>query len=415
MSGASFNSVPTAHRDAAVGAPILILIPSSGGTPQLGAETRLLGLSLRRRIELAARASGYQQVVELSRDDPGLPRTDWSSMAALADTGHAAPLILVSALAVGEIRWLDRAAAVAADARGWAAEPDRVIVISASVMRHVLPVLAEGGGARDFSAVLDRLTRHYGPPAALPPGVDPMLIETERDLRAAEHRLLRSAVKDTDGFMARHVERPISLAISRLLATTTVTPNQMTLCSLAVGLASAPFFLSARASVQTIGALLFLTHSIIDGCDGELARIKFQASRLGGIIDFWSDNIVHCVVFGCIAFGWSRALGRGWPLWLGAAAILGTIGSAGFIYWRMIRLKDGAGPVYTSVSATPGGRLTRILDALSRRDFIYVLLGFALFGKAGWFLLLTAVGAPTFLFLVLAVAWREGVAAPSTA
>ena len=55
---------------------------------------------------------------------------------------------------------------------------------------------------------------------------------------------MRSLVKDTDGFMARHVERPISLQISRALAGTAITPNQMSLISIAVGICGGPFFLS---------------------------------------------------------------------------------------------------------------------------------------------------------------------------
>src|SRR2546426_3192414 len=36
-----------------------------------------------------------------------------------------------------------------------------------------------------------------------------------------------------------------------------------------------------------------LAHSILDGCDGELARLKFQHSRWGAVLDFWCDNVVH--------------------------------------------------------------------------------------------------------------------------
>ena len=53
---------------------------------------------------------------------------------------------------------------------------------------------------------------------------------------AAESWLLQSLIKDTEGFMSRHVERRISLAITRRLVETSVTPNAMTLVSLAIGL-----------------------------------------------------------------------------------------------------------------------------------------------------------------------------------
>jgi hypothetical protein len=47
------------------------------------------------------------------------------------------------------------------------------------------------------------------------------------------------------------------------------------------------------------------------------------------------------------------------------------------------------------------------LDALSRRDFVYLVLVLSAFGKANWFLALTAVGAPVFLFLVVWTASRD--------
>ena len=61
------------------------------------------------------------------------------------------------------------------------------------------------------------------------------------------------------------------------------------------------------ACYRSSGSLLFLTHSILDGCDGELARLKFQESPAGARLDFWGDNLVHVAVFGCMAVGWSLA------------------------------------------------------------------------------------------------------------
>jgi phosphatidylglycerophosphate synthase len=217
---------------------------------------------------------------------------------------------------------------------------------------------------------------------------------------------LRSLTKPTDGFMSKHFERPLSIPISRVLAPTRVTPNQMTIVSAAVGLSAAPFFLSQAPLWQTVGALLFLVHAVLDGCDGELARLRFQESRFGGVLDFWGDNVVHSTIFGFMALGWSLAEGAAWPLTLGALAVLGTLGSAGFVYWRLMRPKAGGGR-YVSVAREPSGRLVALLDTLSRRDFIYLVLALSLFGKAAWFVVLAAVGAPIFFLLLLIVAGRE--------
>jgi 1L-myo-inositol 1-phosphate cytidylyltransferase / CDP-L-myo-inositol myo-inositolphosphotransferase len=138
-----------------------------------------------------------------------------------------------------------------------------------------------------------------------------------------------------------------------------------------------------------------------------LARLTFRETRLGGLLDFFSDNLVHVAIFTCMAVGWFFAEAASWPLILGASAVLGTAGSAGAVYWLTLRKKTAAGPVYTSVSDGPPRKLTKVLDALSRRDFVYLVLVLSVFGKANWFLALTAVGAPVFLFLVLWTANRD--------
>jgi phosphatidylglycerophosphate synthase len=367
----------------------------------------ILGLSLIQRAVLAARRAGYKQVFLLGgngRAPAGAAAiADWRSLAARFPSSHTAPLIIATAAILAETDWLERLASTRIEPAQWAAIPNRTVMLAASALAAV-DALDMDGGAQDLADVEGRLARLFGPPAPIPAGIDPMVVETPADIRAAERRLLRSLVKDTDGFMARHFERLISLQISRRLAGTAITPNQMSLISIAVGICGGPFFLSARPLMQTIGALLFLAHSILDGCDGELARLKFQQSRWGGVLDFWGDNVVHIVIFACMGVGWSLSAGAIWPLWLGAAAVLGTLGSAGFVYWRLMRFKDGGDPLFTSVSASPERPLSRLLDAASRRDFIYLVILLALIGRSNWFLALAAIGAPIYFVLVLLAA-----------
>jgi 1L-myo-inositol 1-phosphate cytidylyltransferase / CDP-L-myo-inositol myo-inositolphosphotransferase len=399
-------------------APILILVPTSVASlpavrvaPAYDGDQRVLGLGLMRRTVLAARRAGYDEIFFLARDQaapPGIATIpNWSHLAAAFVPPRTAPLLILPAAILSETDWLERLAETRIEPAAWGAVADRIIMVAAAAVPDALAVLDAERGAYDLTVVRRRLTCRFGSPAAIPAGIDPMVVVTSMDVRVAERRLLRALVKDTDGFMARHVERPISLEISRRLAPTAVTPNQITMVSVAVGICGAPFFLSAVWSWQTVGALLFLAHSILDGCDGELARLRFQESRWGGVFDFWGDNVVHIVTFACMAVGWSQSAAATWPLLLGAAAILGNLGSAGFVYWRAMRVKDDGGPLFTSVSTVPDRRLARLLDAASRRDFIYLVLVLALFGKSNWFLLLASLGAPIFFFLLVFLAVRE--------
>jgi phosphatidylglycerophosphate synthase len=254
-------------------------------------------------------------------------------------------------------------------------------------------VLAEAVRARTADDLLTALAERF---TRIPAAFDPrgrFVLDGPDDVAAAERWLLASLVKDSEGFMSRHVERRISLAITRRLCRTRITPNVMTLVSLAVGLASAPFFLSAEPTWQLLGGLLFLAHSILDGCDGELARLKFLESPGGAMLDFWGDNVVHAAVFACMAIGWSLASHSGLPLLLGLAAV-------------------GAVAVATAVlSATglqpkpPGSEAAaRVVDALANRDFIYLVLALSVIGRAWWFIAFVAVGTPIF---ILAALWAN--------
>jgi 1L-myo-inositol 1-phosphate cytidylyltransferase / CDP-L-myo-inositol myo-inositolphosphotransferase len=399
-------------------APVLVLVGFAPVSPMAADIARgpdgdpiILGLSLIERATLAAHRAGYGRVFLLgggARKAPGLAAVaDWRSLAATLASAPPASLVVAPAAILAKADWLERLASARIEPAGWGIIPNRIVMFPAASASDAADALDRDGGARDWAHVEARLASRFGPPARILAAVDPMIVETPADVRAAERRLLKSLVKDTDGFMARHVERPISLQISRRLAGTAITPNQMSLISIAVGICGGPFFLSSRPLMQTIGALLFLAHSILDGCDGELARLKFQQSRWGGVLDFWGDNVVHIVIFACMAVGWSLAAGSLWPLALGAGAVLGTLGSAGFVYWRLMRLKDGADTLFTSVSESPDRSLTRLLDSASRRDFIYLVILLALFGRSNWFLVMAGVGAPIYFILVLFAA-RSG-------
>jgi phosphatidylglycerophosphate synthase len=215
------------------------------------------------------------------------------------------------------------------------------------------------------------------------------VLSSAADLPAAETWLLRSLIKPNEGFMSRHFERRISLALTRRLCTTAISPNAITLVSVAIGLVSAPFFLSSVPATQVTGALLFLSHSILDGCDGELARLQFRESRWGAALDHGGDSLVHTAVFACMAIGWSLRAHSGWPLLLGGAAVCTTLWIAAIVLRRGMR---------ASTERPPSSALSRrVADRLVHRDFIYLILVLSLAGRAHWFVALTAVGAPLFL------------------
>jgi phosphatidylglycerophosphate synthase len=360
------------------------------------AARQLFGLTLLRRMIRAARRSGFGNIVVLADADeidrllPLVARETSVTIAPTLPAQKGTVTALVPADLVGERTWLEQLATeTATDGARRAAGTD-IFLFAADASPEQI-------AAADTSSAVEPFVFE----------IPPLRMADESERKPAEQRLLKALIKDSDGLMSRYFARPISISVSRRLARHGITPNQMTIVSGSIGIAAAPFFLSEAPAIQVIGALLFVAHSVLDGCDGELARLTFRESRLGGLLDFFSDNLVHVAIFACMALGWSFAEAASWPLILGASAVLGTAGSAAAVYWLTLRKKTAAGPVYTSVSTEPSGRLTKVLDALSRRDFIYLVLVLSVFGKANWFLALTAIGAPVFLLLVLWTANRD--------
>ncbi|MFV1958586.1 MAG: hypothetical protein ACC662_04140, partial [Planctomycetota bacterium] len=117
----------------------------------------------------------------------------------------------------------------------------------------------------------------------------------------------------------------------------------------------------------------------------------------------------HSAVFAGVGIGWGREAGSAWPLALALAAVLGTGVSATLVYVHTLRRRQGPGPLYTSVSAAaePPSALVRIADALSRRDFIYLVVILAALGRIRDFLVLAALGAPAYAVALGVIGYRD--------
>ena len=350
-------------------APALLVVIDAGTDPAVSPETMIAGLSLRKRIALAGARAGLETVDGAA---PGRRR-----------------LVLLPSHVIPHTLWLRGLREMPLEAETLWVDPAMVAVIETDDPE---PVLAAAACAKDPGDLVAALSGRFKIVEAPPNPKGRFAVRTAADVDAAEAWLLRGLIKDSEGFMSRHVERRISLWVTRRLVWTALTPNGMTGVSLAVGLAGAPFFLSVVPEWQVAGALLFLLHSILDGCDGEIARLKFLESSGGAALDFWGDNAVHVAVFGCMALGWSIASGSPWPLFLGVVAVASTLVAAFAVEPHKV-----AGP--TQGAARSAG--ARMADALANRDFIYLIITLAAFGKAAWFLVLVAVGTPVFVLLRL--------------
>jgi phosphatidylglycerophosphate synthase len=271
-------------------------------------------------------------------------------------------------------------------------ETDGIYVVSLPDLVPLLKILwSPPSGAPSFLDKAHQVRGASGLPYAIEQGADQTEI-SEAKLAAG----LAFQTKERDGFLARHLDRRVSRFISKRLAHTRVTPNQITLTGVTIGLIGALLLSRPGYWPQLIGSLLFLSFAVIDGVDGEVSRLRLQDSQFGYYLDMITDNIVNVAIFSGIAFGLYHDTGDGIYLKL----LLFLVGGFGLcaisVYYNILRRSQD------ELRQSP--KITRFMALLTNSDFAYLVVASALIHRLNWFLIGTTVG--TYLFAVTLWAMR---------
>jgi uncharacterized protein (TIRG00374 family) len=226
-------------------------------------------------------------------------------------------------------------------------------------------------------------------------------VDTEGDRQLAERKLDRWLVKPTDGIYAR-LNRKISIPISRQLIKFPVTANMVTIFTLGVGFASGAFFALGGYWNTLLGALLCLWASILDGCDGEVARLKLQESAFGCWLETVCDYLFYLIFFVGMTLGFWRSSGSRMYLPCGGMLLFGAIASFLAIGWERHRLAAKHPEQLLRIWQTHAERRSsnpflyfgRHTEFIVRRCFFpYALLFFALLNIMNVAFVLSAIGA----------------------
>jgi len=150
-------------------------------------------------------------------------------------------------------------------------------------------------------------------------------VDDPEAFRRAENALLdHLRGKTHDGPVARFLNRPLSIRISRQLVNYSITPNQISLISFLFSMLAAGLFSLGGYPALFWGGVLAQFASVIDGCDGEVARLKFQTSDYGK----WLDAVLDRYADAFLLFGltWHAYVDRteGLVLFVGFLAIIGS-------------------------------------------------------------------------------------------
>src|ERR1044071_2801976 len=107
--------------------------------------------------------------------------------------------------------------------------------------------------------------------------------------------------KPQDGFVSRFLNRPISRRITAFLLKLPVGPNGWTVSIFVLPLIAGAFLVRGDYVSVVIGAAIFQVFSILDGCDGEIARAKNLESKFGERLDYFCDfaaNLLYVLALG---------------------------------------------------------------------------------------------------------------------
>lgn len=229
-------------------------------------------------------------------------------------------------------------------------------------------------------------------------------VSAATNARAIEEKLFTLGRKASDTWVARVFDRRVSLWFTRRLVRFPITPNQITVAATAVGLAGGLLMGLGTYWPQLIGAVLLTLAIIVDGCDGEIARIKYMESDFGRKLDFFLDNLVNVVAIFMIGAGHYWQGGPFFYLWASTVNAAAALGSVFPVYWLFFRTnKESVRLSAPAVTAAPRGGLLAFAEDISGRDFAYLMFGLTLIGRGYWFTDAAIYGLTVFFLLVLSL------------
>jgi CDP-alcohol phosphatidyltransferase len=116
--------------------------------------------------------------------------------------------------------------------------------------------------------------------------------------------IYRASKKRSDiNLWTEWVCRPPAAIVVYFLRSTPITPNQVTFLSALVAVGSGLMFALLPGHLWLVlAAVVFELSFVLDCADGQLARLRGQASPLGHLLDFLMDELKAMFLFACVAY-----------------------------------------------------------------------------------------------------------------
>ncbi len=213
---------------------------------------------------------------------------------------------------------------------------------------------------------------------------------TPADRKAAIHFLFGLVRKAQDTWLIRTVNRRVSYPFTRLLLPTTISPNMISIAVFIIGAIGCWVLAQPTYLGGVVGTLLVLFAGYLDGCDGEIARIRLESSQLGAWIDTIADEVTTVLFLIGSGLHVYRQLG---DPWIGWSIVIGTIGAVLSIYiiyyYLIVVAHSGNSQDYPSSQ----GGIASVLRVVVQRNIINLAaVAFALINRIDTLYFLTTLG-----------------------
>jgi hypothetical protein len=151
----------------------------------------------------------------------------------------------------------------------------------------------------------------------------------QQNKRSAFESTLKSI--DTEEFIDIHFYRPLGYRWALLFHKWRITPNQITILSILIGMAAGVCFYFQDFRTNLIGIFLLIWANTYDSADGQLARMTNQKTELGRIL----DGAGGCFWFGAIYLAIILRSWEQWHFWILLLALF-----AGYCHSKQASMAD---------------------------------------------------------------------------
>ena len=131
---------------------------------------------------------------------------------------------------------------------------------------------------------------------------------------------------DSEEILDLLIFRPISFAFVKLIYSTAITPNQISIIAMIFGIFSGVFYAFGSYDFMLLGALSLFICNTLDCADGQLARLKNNGTRIGRVVDGFIDYITSISIF--IGLGIAMTFITGNPLYAWSLTVAAGISKA---------------------------------------------------------------------------------------